>query len=162
MKDKLLPPTDRALSALLDDLQALDLQALGLLDSTLIVMGSEFGRTPKLSTHSESYPAAGRDHWGAVQSVFFAGGGIQGGTVVGSSDELGAYPASSPYKPENMAATMYDALGIPANAMWHDEFQRPLVTLKLHAHLGAAGSRQMNQPFVTSLPTGLQPPNLAM
>jgi len=98
---------------------------LGLLDTTLIVMGSEFGRTPKLSTLSESFPDAGRDHWGAVQSVFFAGGGIQGGRVVGSSDELGAYPASSPYRPENMAATMYGALGIPATATWHDEFQRP-------------------------------------
>ncbi len=120
MKNKLLPPTDRALSALLDDLQS-----LGLLDSTLIVMGSEFGRTPKLSTLSESYPAAGRDHWGAVQTVFFAGGGVKGGTVIGSSDELGAYPASNPQKPENMAATIYNALGIPPTAVWHDESQRP-------------------------------------
>ena len=120
MKNKLLPPTDRAVCALLDDLQS-----LGLLDTTLIVMGSEFGRTPKLSTLSESFPDAGRDHWGAVQSVFFAGGGVKGGTVIGSSDELGAYPASNPQKPENMAATMYNALGIPATAVWHDEFQRP-------------------------------------
>jgi uncharacterized protein (DUF1501 family) len=91
----------------------------------MIVMGSEFGRTPKLSTLTESYPHAGRDHWGAVQSVFFAGGGVNGGTVVGSSDELGAYPAESPCKPENMAASMYAALGIPATAAWQDEFQRP-------------------------------------
>jgi len=120
MKNKLLPPTDQALSALLDDLQN-----LGLLDTTLIVMGSEFGRTPKLSTLSDSFPNAGRDHWGAVQSVFFAGGGVQGGRVIGSSDELGAYPATSPFKPENMAATMYSALGIPATAVWSDEFERP-------------------------------------
>lgn len=120
MKHKLLPPTDRALCALLDDLQS-----LGLLDSTLVVMGSEFGRTPKLSTLADSYPNAGRDHWGAVQSVFFAGGGVKGGTVVGASDELGAYPHNSPYKPENMAATMYSALGIPATAAWYDEFRRP-------------------------------------
>lgn len=120
MKHKLLPPTDRALSALLDDLHS-----LGLLETTMIVMGSEFGRTPKLSTLTESYPHAGRDHWGAVQSVFFAGGGVNGGTVVGSSDELGAYPAESPCKPENMAASMYAALGIPATAAWQDEFQRP-------------------------------------
>ncbi len=86
---------------------------------------SEFGRTPKLSTLTEPFPDAGRDHWGAVQSVFFAGGGVKGGTVIGSSDELGAYPASNPQKPENMAATMYSALGIPATAVWHDEFQRP-------------------------------------
>ena len=120
MKNKLLPPTDRALCALLDDLQA-----SGLLDSTLIVMGSEFGRTPKLSTLADSYPAAGRDHWGAVQSVFFAGGGVRGGTIIGSSDKLGAYPASNPQKPENMAATIYHALGIPDTAAWHDDVDRP-------------------------------------
>lgn len=120
LRDKLFPPTDRALCALMDDLQN-----RGLLDSTLIVIGSEFGRTPKLSTLTESYPAAGRDHWGAVQSVFFAGGGIRGGTVVGSSDKLGAYPASSPQKPDDMAATIYHALGIPATAAWRDEAHRP-------------------------------------
>lgn len=120
MKNKLLPPTDRALCALLDDLQS-----SGLLDSTMIVIGSEFGRTPKLSTLADSYPSAGRDHWGAVQSVFFAGGGIRGGTVIGSSDRQGAYPATSPQKPENMAATIYHALGIPETAAWRDEVDRP-------------------------------------
>lgn len=120
MKEKLLPPTDRALCALLDDLQG-----SGLLDSTLIVMGSEFGRTPTLSTLTESFPAAGRDHWGAVQSVFFAGGGIQPGRVVGSSDRLGAYPETNPQKPENMAATIYQVLGIPETAVWKDEVSRP-------------------------------------
>jgi hypothetical protein len=120
LKEKLFPPTDRALCALLDDLRA-----SGLLDSTLIVMASEFGRTPKLSTLGDSYHAAGRDHWGAVQSVFFAGGGVRGGTVVGSSDKLGAYPASQPHSPEDMAATIYHALGIPDTAVWRDELQRP-------------------------------------
>lgn len=120
MKDKLLPPTDRALCALLDDLKS-----AGLLDSTLIVMGSEFGRTPRLSTMKDSYPGAGRDHWGAVQSVFFAGGGVKGGTVVGSSDKMGGHPASSPQSPEDMAATIYHALGIPSTAAWYDEVDRP-------------------------------------
>ncbi len=120
LKNKLFPPTDKALCALIDDLQA-----SGLLGSTLIVMGSEFGRTPRLSTSLESYHSAGRDHWGAVQSVFFAGGGIRGGTVIGTSDRLGAYPASSPQTPENMAATMYHALGIPAEAVWRDAVDRP-------------------------------------
>jgi hypothetical protein len=119
MRDKLLPPTDRAMCALLDDLQA-----SGLLDSTLVVVGSEFGRTPRVSDHA-SFFTGGRDHWGAVQSVLFAGGGVRGGTVIGSSDKLGAYPASSPQKPENMAATIYHALGIPAVAAWHDEVDRP-------------------------------------
>ncbi len=120
LKDKLFPPTDRALCALLDDLKS-----LGLLDSTLIVMAGEFGRTPKLSTLKDSFTKPGRDHWGAVQSVWFAGGGVRGGTVIGSSDKLGAYPASNPQRPENMAATIYKALGIPDLAEWHDDLDRP-------------------------------------
>lgn len=118
--NRLLPPTDRALSALMDDLKS-----SGLFDSTLIVMASEFGRTPKLSTLPTSYHAAGRDHWGAVQSVFFAGGGVNGGTVIGTSDAIGAYPASNPQSPESMAATIYRALGIPPTAVWHDDTSRP-------------------------------------
>lgn len=120
MKDKLLPPTDQALCALLDDLES-----NGLLDSTMVVMGSEFGRTPKLSTLPESYQGVGRDHWGAVQSVFFAGGGVKGGAVIGSSDKIGAYPASLPQTPENFAATIYKALGIPDTASWRDDLDRP-------------------------------------
>lgn len=120
LKDKLFPPTDRALSALIDDLHD-----HGLLQSTLIAMAGEFGRTPKLSTLKKYYDGPGRDHWGAVQSVFFAGGGIRGGTVVGSSDKAGAYPATSPQTPENMAATMYHALGIPKTAYWKDDVDRP-------------------------------------
>jgi len=120
LKDKLFPPTDRALCALMDDLVA-----TGLFDSTLIVMAGEFGRTPKLSTLDESYPSPGRDHWGAVQSVFMAGGGVRGGTVIGSSDSIGAYPATQAESPESLAATIYDALGIPEVAVWHDEQTRP-------------------------------------
>jgi hypothetical protein len=60
-----------------------------------------------------------------VQTAFFAGGGVTGGQVIGASDRLGAYPAASPQTPENMAATIYDALGIPATAVWHDESSRP-------------------------------------
>jgi uncharacterized protein (DUF1501 family) len=120
MKDKLLPPTDRALCALLDDLES-----RGMLESTLIVMGSEFGRTPRLSTLTASYSGAGRDHWGAVQSVWFAGGGVHGGTIVGSSDKIGAYPAARPHSPEDMAATIYHALGIPRTAAWKDDLERP-------------------------------------
>jgi uncharacterized protein (DUF1501 family) len=118
-KEKLFPPTEKALAALLDDLKE-----IGLLDSTLVVMAGEFGRTPKLSTLPESFQGPGRDHWGAVQTVFFAGA-VQGGVVVGSSDKHGAFPASSPQRPENMAATIYHALGIPATAIFHDEQNRP-------------------------------------
>jgi uncharacterized protein (DUF1501 family) len=120
LRERLFPPTDRALSALLDDLQS-----LGLLDSTLIVMAGEFGRTPKISLLPEHYDAPGRDHWGAVQSVFFAGGGIRGGNVVGASDKIGAYPAENPRSAEDFAATIYHALGLPPTAVWHDDLVRP-------------------------------------
>ena len=119
LKEKLFPPTDRALAAFLDDLQE-----RGLLDSTLIVMAGEFGRTPKLESNRH-YKLPGRDHWGAVQTVFFAGGGTRGGTVIGSSDKIAAYPARNPQKPENMAATIYHSLGIPQDASWYDDLDRP-------------------------------------
>ncbi len=120
LKDKLFPPTDRALSALLDDLQG-----AGLLDSTLIVMAGEFGRTPRISTLPQFYKQSGRDHWGSVQTVFFAGGGTVGGRVVGASDKIAGHPASDPQTPENMAATIYHALGLPPTAAWNDEENRP-------------------------------------
>lgn len=120
LKDNLLPPTDRAVSALLDDLAA-----TGELDETLLVMASEFGRTPQITLLEKHYPLPGRDHWGAVQSVWFAGGGVQGGTVIGSSDADGGYPRDEPVTPENFAATIYRALGIPQTAVWHDAQNRP-------------------------------------
>jgi Protein of unknown function (DUF1501) len=120
LKNALFPPTDRALSALLDDLQA-----SGELDETLIVMAGEFGRTPLITLLPAHYKLPGRDHWGAVQTVFFAGGGVHGGNVVGKSDARGAYPSETPVKPENFAATIYHALGIPPTAAWHDHSNRP-------------------------------------
>lgn len=120
LREKLFPPTDRALSALLDDLVD-----HGMLDETLIVMGGEFGRTPKISHLPDHYKEPGRDHWGAAQTLFFAGGGVRGGTVIGATDKIGAYPSDAPQTPENMAATIYDALGIPAEAAWYDELDRP-------------------------------------
>ncbi len=120
LKDFLFPPTDKSLSALLDDLSQ-----SGLLESTLIVMAGEFGRTPKISHLPQFYKLPGRDHWGAVQTVFFAGGGVKGGRVIGSSDKIGGYPATDPQRPENMAATIYSALGIPDTAAWHDDLDRP-------------------------------------
>lgn len=121
LKDFLLPPTDRAVSALIEDLSE-----RGMLDDVLIVMAGEFGRTPKVFT----FPGAetklpGRDHWGAVQTVFFAGGGVRGGTVVGESDAIGGYPKSDPQTPENMAATIYHTLGLPKTLIWKDRLDRP-------------------------------------
>ena len=119
LKNFLLPPTDKAVSALLDDLEE-----RGLLDDTLVVMAGEFGRTPRIF----NIPGAklpGRDHWGAVQTVFFAGGGVRGGTVIGASDKIGGYPAADPQTPEHFAATIYHALGIPTSAVWRDAADRP-------------------------------------
>jgi hypothetical protein len=121
LRDCLLPPLDRAVSALLDDLRD-----RGLLDETLIVMCGEMGRTPKVhATNRSPGCGPGRDHWGAVQTVFLAGGGAPGGMVVGASDSQGAYPAAAPQRPEDLAATIYHALGIPATAVWKDEVDRP-------------------------------------
>ncbi len=120
LKDRLLPPMDRSVSALLDDLHA-----CGLLESTLVVMAGEFGRTPRISLLPSAYKLPGRDHWGRVQSVLLAGGGVVGGRVIGSSDRNGGEPASEPHPPENLAATIYRALGIPPLAAWKDELDRP-------------------------------------
>jgi hypothetical protein len=119
LRNYLFPPTDKAVSALLDDLEE-----RGLLDDTLVVMASEFGRTPRIfKIPSATLP--GRDHWGALQTVWFAGGGVSGGAVIGKSDKIGAYPIEDPQKPENLAATIYRALGIPQTAYWEDTLKRP-------------------------------------
>lgn len=121
LKDFLFPPTDIAVSGLLDDLEE-----SGMLDDTLVIMAGEFGRTPKI-THiaPEVYKFAGRDHWAPLQTVWFAGGGVRGGTVIGASDRNGAYPTADLQTPENFAATIYHALGIPREALWHDPTGRP-------------------------------------
>lgn len=120
LKNYLLPPMDQAVSALLDDLDE-----RGLLESTLVVMAGEFGRTPKVFRLPEHYALPGRDHWGAVQSVFIAGGGTRPETVIGSSDAMGGYPKDAPQTPENFAATIYESLGLPRSATWHDILDRP-------------------------------------
>ena len=121
LKNYLFPPTDRAVSALLDDLDQ-----SGLLDSTLVVMAGEFGRTPRITHIAQNiYRTPGRDHWGPVQTALFAGGGVHGGTVIGASDASGAFPAADAQTPENFAATIYDALAIPHTAEWHDATGRP-------------------------------------
>jgi uncharacterized protein (DUF1501 family) len=120
LKNFLYPPLDRALSALLDDLIA-----SGMLDNTLLVMAGEFGRTPRILHLAKHYASAGRDHWGGVQTVWLAGGGVHGGRVIGESDKTAAYPARDPQTPENLAATIYDSLGIPATDVWHDAQSRP-------------------------------------
>ena len=120
LKDDLLPPTDRAISALLDDLQV-----RGMLDETLVVITGEFGRSPRL-TKNNGAGVPGRDHWAAVFSSVFAGGGVRGGQFIGQSDKFGAYPASPPYTPNDLAATVYSALGVDLESEVRDKLGRPL------------------------------------
>lgn len=96
-----LPAFDRAYAALINDLDN-----RGLLDSTLVVIGTEFGRTPKIN------PTAGRDHWPKVFSTVMAGGGIKRGVVYGESDAVSTDVAQNPVGPESWAATIYHLMGI--------------------------------------------------
>jgi hypothetical protein len=122
LKETLLPPTDQGVSALLEDLAA-----TGLLDETLVVVTGEFGRTPRIgATTGNNNTRDGRDHWAAVFSAAFAGAGVRGGQVIGQSDRIGAYPASRPYSPADLAATIYRALGIDPATELHDRLGRPI------------------------------------
>jgi len=99
-----MPPLDVALAVLLDDLSQ-----RGMLEETLVIVSSEFGRTPRINAD------AGRDHWPKVFSVMLAGGGIKGGMVYGSSDATAAEPEENPVSSEDLATTMYHLLGIVAD-----------------------------------------------
>lgn len=121
LKGRLLPPTDRGVSALLDDLNA-----RGRLDRTLVVIAGEFGRTPRIGASTGNNNSAdGRDHWSACFSVALAGGGTRGGQTIGQSDHQGAYPATRPYSPADLAATIYHALGLDPAIELRDRFNRP-------------------------------------
>jgi uncharacterized protein (DUF1501 family) len=120
LRDSLLPPLDQAVSALLDDLEFRGLQ-----DETLVVMLGEFGRTPRIS---QLTPGAvpGRDHWPKVFPAVFAGAGVVGGQLIGKSDRLGAYPLSRSFGPPDLAATIYNALGVDPATELRDRLGRPL------------------------------------
>jgi hypothetical protein len=120
LKDKLLPPLDQGVAALVDDLSA-----SGLCDETLVVMLGEFGRTPKISRFNGK-GAPGRDHWGPCFSAVFSGAGVQGGQVIGKTDKHAAYPVTVPYSPADLAATVYRSLGVPFDAEIRDRQARPL------------------------------------
>jgi hypothetical protein len=104
LKNRLAPPADRGFAALLEDLSQ-----RGLLDDTLITWVGEFGRRPQITAAN-----AGREHWPSCYSAVMAGGGIRGGQVYGKSDRLAAYPVESPVSPADLTATIYHALGFPA------------------------------------------------
>jgi hypothetical protein len=114
LRERLLPPTDRAAAFLFEDLAA-----RGLLDDTLVVLMGEFGRSPRVNKK------AGRDHWPQVQSILLAGAGLRGGTVYGASDRAGAYPADSPVSPLDLTATFLHLLGVHSDAEITDPAGRP-------------------------------------
>jgi arylsulfatase A-like enzyme len=95
------PMFDKAYASLLEELKG-----SGLLENTMVVAMGEFGRTPKVN------PAGGRDHWPQAWSVLMAGGGVQGGRVIGATDSIGAYPVDRPVTPAQLIATVYHSLGV--------------------------------------------------
>jgi hypothetical protein len=115
LKDYLLPVTDQTVPTLLSDLDA-----RGLLEETLIVWMGEFGRSPRINN------MAGRDHWPQCYTALLAGGGVRRGFVYGASDKHGAFPASEPVRPEDIAATMFALLGLDPLTEVHDALNRPL------------------------------------
>ncbi len=109
-KKELLPPTDAAFAALVEDLAERDM-----LDRTLVVLMGEFGRTPRINKNG------GRDHWPQCYSLVLAGGGVGGGRTYGASDKLAAYPTSDPVSPDDLLATVYSLLGVDP----HSEIEDP-------------------------------------
>jgi hypothetical protein len=115
LKQTLLPSTDRALSALLSDLES-----RGMLDETLVVWMGDMGRTPRVNKD------AGRDHWSFCYSVVMAGGGVRGGQVFGASDRSAAYPSTNPVGPADLNATICHCLGIDPGIHVTDQQGRPI------------------------------------
>ncbi len=114
MKEIVAPMYDRGYSALIEDLDR-----RGMLDDTLVCNLAEFGRTPRIN------PAGGRDHWPQCWTVYFAGGGVKGGRVVGKSDSIGAYPAERPVTPAEVVATIYRSLGVELETELPGPARRP-------------------------------------
>lgn len=111
-----LPITDQTLPALLDDLED-----RGLLDETLVVWMGEFGRTPEINKNLS------RDHWPQCYTALLAGAGVKRGYVYGESDEHAKFPAADPVRPEDLAATIFQILGIDPNTEIYDRNDRPLI-----------------------------------
>jgi len=123
MKKIVAPMYDQAYSALLEDLEQ-----RGMLGNTLVCNLAEFGRTPKVN------PAGGRDHWPQCWTVKFAGGGVQGGRVVGKSDSIGAVPAERPVDPAEVVATIYHSLGLDLQTTLPGPQSRPFPLVDFGVH----------------------------
>lgn len=118
LKNKLLPPMDLAVSTLLDDLEE-----RGLLDTTLVAMFGEFGRTARVDNN------AGRNHWDKVFSVMLAGGGLKSGVVVGASTRTGELPLDRPVHFGDIVSTIYRQLGVSTDEIFRDNLDRPIPVL---------------------------------
>ncbi len=115
LKNTLLPMYDSAISTLFRDLSD-----RGMLETTLVVVTGEFGRTPRINKN------AGRDHWGPAFTVLLGGGGIKGGVALGKTDARAERPASDPYGPEDLFATTYSLMGIDPKSEFHTPDGRPV------------------------------------
>lgn len=123
LKDHLLPRLDRTLSVLLEDLRM-----RGLLEQTLVVCVGEFGRAPRVALEPGfAGDIPGRKHWAGAYTALVAGAGVAGGTVVGASDSMAAYPRTAPLSPCDLAATMFAALGVDPAGHYSDLAARPYV-----------------------------------
>lgn len=121
LKNRLLPRFDHSFSALLEDLES-----RGILEDTLVICLSEFGRAPLVALEPKfAGSSPGRKHWAAAYSIVMAGAGVSRGKVVGKTDRTGAYPASESYGPWDIAATVLAALGVSPTEHYRDPLNRP-------------------------------------
>jgi hypothetical protein len=120
---RVLPILDAAVATLIEDLDR-----RGLLESTMVIVMGEFGRTPRMNKKGVpgSDPVPGRDHWGRVMSVLIGGGGIPGGRVIGSSNARGEYPRSQAVRPQDLMATLYHQLGIDPETTFNNKAGQPI------------------------------------
>lgn len=121
LKDRLAPRFDQAFSAFVEDLHA-----RGLLESTLVVVTGEFGRTPRVGqfVQNNMTEKTGRDHWPHAFTVLLAGGGVRGGQTYGATDRIGGHVQDRPVTPADLAATILHHLGVDATREYWDGFQR--------------------------------------
>ena len=121
LQNRLLPRFDQSLSALLEDLAT-----RGMMDDTLVICMSEFGRAPLIAIEKNfAGSSPGRKHWSNAYSILMAGAGVSEGQVVGKTDRYGAYPASESYGPWDIAATIFSALGVSRDEHYLDPLSRP-------------------------------------
>jgi arylsulfatase A-like enzyme len=114
LKDRLVPQVDQPMAHLLNDLEE-----RGMLEDTLVVWNSEFGRTPKVNKN------AGRDHWGRCNTIWMTGAGVPGGQMYGKSDKIASEPVEDAVSPSDVTATIYHLLGLDPHSHFHDSLGRP-------------------------------------